>query len=178
LYENDPAAHTVTVRPRRDADLERCVALVRAIHVSDRHPSTWPEDPVRWIAPNRTIAAWVSEERDELTGHLALTAPDPERDWPQWREAFGLASSERLAVMRRLFVAPGWRRRGIATSLIRCAEREAARRGLHPVFDISDDNHAAIAFWEAHGWRQVGEARLPAPEGGAASRLLLFVAPR
>src|SRR5436309_2740066 len=164
------------IRPRRDDDLERLVAVLGVVKRSDGYPANWPDDPVRWLAGHHTIAAWVCEEHDELVGHLALTHPDPDRNWPQWREGLGLPA-QRLAVIRRLFVAPHRRRGGIASHLTTAAKREAATRGLHLVLDVSNSNGGAIAFWKAHGWRQVGRASLPPGEEGHALELVLLAAP-
>jgi ribosomal protein S18 acetylase RimI-like enzyme len=77
--------------------------------------------------------------------------------------------------MRRLFVAPDSRRNGVASQLIEAGARAAAEHGLRLVLDVADHNRAAIEFWRAHGWREVGEATLsPGDEGRL--RLLLFVA--
>jgi ribosomal protein S18 acetylase RimI-like enzyme len=122
------------------------------------------------------IAAWVFEDGGELLGHLSLTAPDPDRTWPEWYAALQLPD-DRLAVMRRLFVVPSYRRQGVGTQLMKAAEREAGERGRRLVLDVAADNHAAIAFWKAHGWRRVGEASLPPGDGGRPLRLLLLVGP-
>ena len=165
------------IRPRRPGDLKRLVALLRAVYTSEGYPANWPNDPARWLALGRAIVAWVCEEDGELVGHLALTRPDPDRTWPQWQEALR-ARPEGLAVMRRLFVAPDRRRGGIASDLLTTAKTEADKRGLHPVLDVSDDNRGAIAFWKAHGWRQVGEALLPPGDEGHPLRLVLLIGPR
>jgi GNAT superfamily N-acetyltransferase len=163
------------VRPRRDQDLQQLVVLLRSVYRADGYPANWPNDPTRWLAAPGTIGAWVFEHRSELVGHLALTAPDPERAWPQWREALQQPCA-RLAVMRRLFVAPNARRHGVASQLIKAAEAAAAQRALHLVLDVADHNRAAVEFWTTHGWREVGQATLPPGDEGRPLRLLLLVA--
>ncbi|MGZ4229344.1 MAG: GNAT family N-acetyltransferase [Solirubrobacteraceae bacterium] len=152
------------------------VVLLRSVYRADGYPANWPDDPIRWLAGTRTIAAWIFEHRSELVGHLALTAPDPDRAWPQWHETVQ-QPRERLAVMRRLFVDPNSRRKGVATHLIKAAERTAAEYGLQLVLDVADHNRAAIEFWKTHGRRGVGEATLPPGDEGRTLRLLLLVAP-
>lgn len=164
------------VRLRRDQDLQALVILLRSVYRTDGYPANWPNDPLRWLAGARTISAWVFEHRGDLVGHLALTSPDPDRAWPEWKEALQ-QPCERLAVMRRLFVAPNSRRQGVATHLIKAAERTAAERGLQLVLDVADHNRPAIGFWKTHGWREVGEATLPPGDEGRALGLLLLVAP-
>jgi GNAT superfamily N-acetyltransferase len=164
------------VRLRRDEDLQSLVLLLRSVYRAHGYPANWPNDPIRWLAGVRTIGAWIFEHRRDLVGHLALTGPDPERAWPQWQEALQ-QPCERLAVMRRLFVAPSSRRKGVATHLIKAAERAAAQHELHLVLDVADHNSAAIGFWKTHGWREVGEATLPPGAEGRPLKLLLLVAP-
>jgi GNAT superfamily N-acetyltransferase len=163
------------VRARRDQDLEPLLVLLRSVYRADRYPVNWPNDPIRWLAAGREFGAWVFEHRDELVGHLALTPPDPDRAWEQWQEALQ-QPCEWLAVMRRLFVAPAARRRGVATQLIEAAEATAAERGLHLVLDVADNNRAAIEFWNTHGWREVGQATLPPGDEGHQLTVLLLVA--
>jgi GNAT superfamily N-acetyltransferase len=164
------------LRARRHEDLERLAALLRVVHNSDGYPANWPNQPARWLAAHRTIGAWVSEEQGDIVGHIALTAPDPDRSWTRWRDALDLPF-ERLAVMRRLFVRPDWRRRGVGTRLMDRAAREASARGFGLVLDVADHNHVAIRFWELHGWTEVGAATPPPGDDGRPLRLLLFVAP-
>jgi GNAT superfamily N-acetyltransferase len=164
------------IRLRADPDVEPLVALLFTVYVSNGYPANWPKDPVRWLAGHRTIGAWVREERGELVGHVSLTLPDASRAWPEWQQATDV-HRDRLAVMRRLFVSPDWRGRGVTSSLVDVAERAAATRGLQPVLDVADHNTAAIAFWRNRGWREVGHATLPPGDEGLPVRLVLFVAP-
>lgn len=149
--------------------------LLRTVYASDGYPANWPNDPITWLAGRRTFAAWVGEHDGELTGHVALTAPDPDRAWPRWVEALALPL-ERVAVIRRLFVAPQSRRQGLATTLVERAECEASSRELALVLDVAHDNRAAITFWKRRGWREVGQATLPPGDEGLPLRLLLLVA--
>lgn len=52
------------------------------------------------------------------------------------------------------------RRLGVGSQLLRAAETEAATRGVHRmVLETATDNKAVIAFWEKHGYRQLGIVR-------------------
>jgi ribosomal-protein-alanine N-acetyltransferase len=49
------------------------------------------------------------------------------------------------------------RRRGVGTALLRAIEQAVAARGVRQVtLETATDNHAAIAFWQKHGYRTVG----------------------
>lgn len=50
-----------------------------------------------------------------------------------------------------------YRRQGIATALLREAERRLAAQGVREVaLETATDNETAIAFWQKHGYRSVG----------------------
>ena len=52
------------------------------------------------------------------------------------------------------------RRRGVGTALLHAIERTLAARGVRQVeLETATDNHAAIAFWQKHGYRTVGVLR-------------------
>jgi GNAT superfamily N-acetyltransferase len=164
------------IRPRREQDLQRAAVALRTVYLSDGYPANWPKDPQRWIAGRQTIGAWVCEHGDQLVGHIALTAADADRAWPQWGEALNL-KAESLAEVSRFFVTPNERTKGVGEGLMSSAERAAAGRGLHLVLAVADHNHAAISFYAKRGWHEVGRAALPPGDEGRALRLLLFVAP-
>ena len=67
------------IRPRREEDLGRCVALLRRVYEVDRYPAIWPPDTVGWLTVRDSLAAWVAVEDDRLLGHLSLHATDASR---------------------------------------------------------------------------------------------------
>jgi GNAT superfamily N-acetyltransferase len=89
------------IRPRRSEDLQPCLAVLRAVHLADRYPVRWPQDPARWLVGHAGLAAWVSETDGAPDGHLSLHGTD-----------------ERLAVVSRFFVAPDARARGVGSALM------------------------------------------------------------
>ncbi len=164
------------IRPRRSEDLQPCLKLLHAVHVSDRYPFRWPQDPPRWLTGRAVLRAWVSESDGEIDGHLALLGSDETRARREWREAAPVPV-ERLAVVSRFFVAPGARGRGIGSALMRTAEDHAASEHLRLVLDVADHNDDAIAFYERRGWKRVGTASLLLDDGHSVLPLLLFVLP-
>jgi len=52
------------------------------------------------------------------------------------------------------------RRRGVGTALLHAIEQTVAAHGVRQVtLETATDNHAAIAFWQKHGYRTVGVLR-------------------
>jgi ribosomal-protein-alanine N-acetyltransferase len=69
-----------------------------------------------------------------------------------------IASDE--AEVLTLAVAPGARRQGIATGLLRAARSEAARRGAICLFlEVATGNAAARALYQREGFVEVGRRR-------------------
>jgi len=163
------------IRPRRSEDVESCLEILRAVHLSDGYPFRWPADPARWLTGRSGLGAWVSESAGEIDGHLALLGTDEVRARSEWREAVPVPV-ERLAVVSRFFVGPGARRRGVGSALMRTAEDHAAAHDLRLVLDVADHNHDAIAFYERRGWKRVGTASLRLHDG-LPLPLVLFVLP-
>jgi ribosomal protein S18 acetylase RimI-like enzyme len=164
------------IRPRRSEDVEPCLRLLRAVHANDGYPFRWPRDPPRWLTERDGLGAWVSETGGEIDGHLSLLGIDEARARREWSEAVPVPF-ERLAVISRFFVAPGARRRGIGSALLRTAEEHAVAHDLRLVLDVADHNHDAIAFYERRGWKRVGTASLLLDDGHSVLPLLLFVLP-
>jgi GNAT superfamily N-acetyltransferase len=164
------------IRPRRSEDLEPCLQLLHAVHVRDRYPFRWPQDPALWLTGRFSLGAWVSESDGEIDGHLSLNATDETRVRPGWREAVP-TPVDRLAVVSRFFVAPGARGRGVGSALMGTAEDHAAAHDLRLVLDVADHNHDAIAFYERRGWKRVGTALLLLDDGHSELPVLMFVLP-
>ena len=142
------------IRSRQPEDLQRCLALLRVVHLTDRYPANWRNDPSGSIAGHHTVAAWVSEHHDSWSGTSRSLRLSPAN---MAAVARGIdLPAERLAVVSRFFVAPTWRKTGVGGRLMNHARREAGNRGLHLVLDVADRDHASIAFYENRGWHRVG----------------------
>ena len=92
----------------------------------------------------------------------------------------GLAASPVLAappsaVVGELYVAPSFRRRGLARALLDAASAEAARLGAAAVrFEVASGNaasHALVAAWGARPLATVYTREFDAPEPGPSSRV-------
>jgi ribosomal protein S18 acetylase RimI-like enzyme len=69
--------------------------------------------------------------------------------WDGWRGSF-----------YRLAVHPGWRRRGVATALVRAGEEHLKLLGaVRLTAIVVGDEHAAPTLWEAVGYRPQPEAK-------------------
>lgn len=152
---------TWVISERQLPDLEGCAALLRQVHVTQRYPVRWPDDPEAWLTPPGMTAAWVARRDDEVIGHVCLGRK-------------GLAPPD--LTLERLFVAPDAAGSGVGRALITHASDWAAERRLPLTLDVADNCTNAITLYERLGWRLTG--RSPIDWGDdAASSLLHFVAP-
>ncbi|HMD01355.1 MAG TPA: GNAT family N-acetyltransferase, partial [Candidatus Baltobacteraceae bacterium] len=134
--------------------LAGCVALLRALHLSDSYPGTWPDDAAGWITPHGFLLAWIALSEGSIVGHLALASVDEAVD-PEFVRASGVPAAQ-LVEVRRLFVDPSQRRAGIAGRLLEVAAQYASARALHPVLETTADNSVAMRCYERNGWRRIG----------------------
>ncbi|MEV4638671.1 GNAT family N-acetyltransferase [Actinoplanes sp. NPDC049548] len=131
------------IRVRRPADLEGCTAVLRQTHEVDGYPLNWPDDPHRWLTPPRLLQAWVAEHPvGVIAGHIALQRVGDEGE----------------VEMSRLFVAPAARRRSIAGALMSRAVKWPGRTGRLTLTVTDENRSAAVAFYEAKGWRHIRSA--------------------
>lgn len=120
------------IRPRVDADLPGCVSALRAVHRADGYPARWPVDPLAWLAPAGSLAAWVAEDDGGVAGHVALVGGVED---PVVTAATG-AGPERLTAVSRLFVAPPARGLHLGAALLAAACSHATARRLQAVLDV------------------------------------------
>jgi ribosomal protein S18 acetylase RimI-like enzyme len=169
------------IRPRTDADLDRCVDLLAAVHAHDAYPSRWPTDPGGWLSPKDLDRAWVAEAgpttpsaASAVVGHVGVTRPFVA---PALLAAVDGSAGE-LAGIVRLFVAPEARRHNIAEQLLTTATDHIRRQGWQAVLDVVESGTAAIALYERLGWLHVTSA--PATwvdDAGAHPVVRYYVAP-
>lgn len=142
-------------RPREARDLPATVAALAAVHAADHYPLTWPADPAGWLNPTNLLAAWVADDEERLLGHVALCVPEAGGVADLWLATAG-TPLEGLAEVAKLFVAPRGRGLGLGAALLARATEEAHARGLRPVLEVLDHDHAARALYERIGWCHVG----------------------
>jgi ribosomal protein S18 acetylase RimI-like enzyme len=164
----------MSVRPRRDEDLGACATVLREVHDQDRYPKIWPPDAAGWLAGHDALAAWVGVRGPAIVGHVLLHEVEPERTWPEWLAATG-RGPDRLTVMSRFFVAPGARGTGAGLALMDEARAYARQHGRHLVLEVADDSHGAIAFYERHGWVEVGSGVIRIASGRVMLPVRLLV---
>jgi GNAT superfamily N-acetyltransferase len=141
------AGMEVEIRPRADADLDACVAALRAVHEADDYPLNWPADPRRWLTPGGLAQAWVALLSGAVAGHVLVLEPGE---------------------VARLFVTPAAQRRSVGSALLAAAGEWAAARERPLTLTVTDTGRSgAVALYEAAGWQHTRTtiADWTAPDG-------------
>ncbi|MBL7260751.1 GNAT family N-acetyltransferase [Paractinoplanes lichenicola] len=143
--------NAVQVRPRTDADVPECAALLREVYELDGYPVEGVDDATGWMYPAGLIAAFVAVEPGKILGHAAVCEPgEGDAAVSLLIERTGAATSE-IAVLARLFVGPAARGKGAGRKLADAALSYATDKRLRAVFDVMEKDHTAISMYEKMG---------------------------
>ena len=157
-----PGTDAVTVRPRLDTDLERCLEVARAVYDVDGYPPRGPIDVSVFLAPAQQLAAWVAEIDGDVVGHAALHDTGAAVTTAQAARYIGCDTGE-LALVARVFVHPSVRRTGAARQLLETAASDARRRGRRPILDVAVQLTGATKLYESAGWEHAGTVTIEIP---------------
>jgi GNAT superfamily N-acetyltransferase len=144
----------IRIRLRDQADITGCIDVLRAVHDADGYPARWPTQRVAFLRPKGLVAAWIALSGPAIIGHVALGAPDE-----LLAESLGSQQTapvpEKIEV-KRLFVGPTARGKGVARTLLGAATQCARALRSLPVLEVTMDGIAAIRLYESTGWRRTG----------------------
>lgn len=138
---------TDAVRVRTEADIAGCAHALREVHRVDGYPVEGVADAVGWLWPPGLLQAWVAGDPDEIVGHVAICEPRGEAAVSMLMEQTSLTESE-IAVVARLFVVPGARRRSLGQRLASAAFSYAGNHDRRVVFDVMAKDQDAIRLYE------------------------------
>lgn len=146
-----PGTVGVTVRPATDADVAAIVDLFEAVVDEGRWLGTEPpldrdhhvERLARELAdPGGTTVLVAAGPDGAVIGHLHLSL-----------RRYGVADFG-------MFVAAGWRGRGVGSALVAAAVEAARESGAHKVaLEVWPDNRAAISLYARFGFVEEGRLR-------------------
>jgi GNAT superfamily N-acetyltransferase len=167
----------VTIRPRAPSDAPALADIVEQTRAADGYPPWLPDgDLAAFVFRHEVLGAWVAEVGTRVVGHVALHPSTADAAMEVAGRHLDLPADE-LTVVARLMVTSAWRRRGVATRLLRRAVDEAVVMGRWPVLDVAAHLSDAIGFYEASGWVLAGPATIRLPDGSTL-RSLVYAAPR
>ena len=179
------ARRTVTIRPRRDADLPGLgVALVEQQAPSGYpHRDPLPVPPEQFIQRPAEQAAWVAELGGEVVGHVAVgrAASDGSGGDAPFVEAWSAASgrpAEDLRVVGVLFTATSARGTGAGVALLRHATGYVLDAGCVPCLDVLPTHGRALSLYRHLGWREVTRQRPEWLDAGAPDVIGMVFDPR
>ena len=125
---------------RTDADLPALLLALSATHEVDKYPVLPTHVTSEWLLDGDNGMAWVAEDGNEVVGHVAVAEADEDPD---------------ALSVHRLFVRPGARGRGVASSLLTTAETYAKILGQDLFLEVVSHNVEAMRLYESRGWRCV-----------------------
>lgn len=165
----------VTVRARRDSDLDAIERVAHDVHASNGYPRYLPQSMRDFLSWEDALGAWVATI-DDVAGHVALHRRSARQVMAVARRATGLEEDD-LAVIAGLLVSPKRRWRGVARALFDTAWRHAVSLGRRAVLAIVTDQVAAIRLYEGCGWARADALDWELP-GGSPLVELVFDYPR
>ncbi|KAK5705722.1 hypothetical protein LTR17_021410 [Elasticomyces elasticus] len=144
-----PTRAMLTIRDRTQADLDRCVGILRHVYDKDGYPVQGTAIAHHFLQ-HGVQRAWVAEQDGVIIGHAAIgVASDADVAIALWRKLY---PGEPVAVLERLFVDPRCRGSGAATYLIKNAVQWSAQLVL---FALVKDQ-VAIRLYDRLGWNRFG----------------------
>ncbi len=161
------------IRPRRDDDLDACVAMAERTKHNDHYPLV-ATDLRAFMSVDDALEAWVVEVDGAVVGHVALR---PGASAPVLQAAARVTGLEPdgFGVVARLVVYPEHRRIGAGRALMDHAEKAARRLGRWPILDVPLEHRGGIALYDRSGWVRTGP--ISVTYGDAALSEYVYVAP-
>ena len=100
---------------------------------------------IRKLTQSPDSAAWIAEEDIQLAGFAIVE--------------LSMAAGVPIAYIQTIEVAPNFRKRGIASELLRHVEDSARDAGAHTIWlHVAEGNAAAIHLYESEGYLPQGRA--------------------
>ena len=143
----------LTIAPAGPGDLTAVVEMIALSPLLRRYGTT-------------RETARAALDRAQGAGDLLLVARSADRTVAGLAWVVGSRILTGAAYLRLLLVAEGWQGAGTGARLLAAAETAATAWANHLVLLVTTDNAGARRFYEAHGYRHVGDL-----EGWAAPGL-------
>ena len=142
----------------------------------DGYPPYLPGDDLRaFLVEPDAFGAWVAVVGSSVAGTSALHPRSSDAVTAMASEALS-EPPERLGVVARLLVGPGFRGRRIGRFLLTTASEEACARGLWPILDVATQFQNAIGLYQSCGWVRVGQVTVRLPDGRDLEELVYVAA--
>ncbi len=140
------ASANIVLRAAREQDFETLYAIDQACYSSD---VAYSRAELRWYLSLRGAECIVAE----LVGRKSGRSQARQRI-----AGFVVTTNRRLhGHIVTIDVLEIYRRKGVASTLLRCAESKMSRQGIQEVWlETATNNEPAIAFWKKHGYLSRG----------------------
>ncbi len=136
---------SLSVEPMTVTDLDSVLAIERVSFLTPWSRAAF----VYELKQNRVARCWVARHSRDVVGYLCLWEVGPE------------------VHITNIAVHPGWRRRGVARTLLGGLMEDARRRGITQVIlEVRPTNAEARGLYESFGFRVIGRRRGYYPDTG------------
>lgn len=146
---------SISLQPCTPADLP----AVRALHALAFRRLAASHHDAAQIAAHEALIAAEDYAADVARSNLVL-ARHPAAGLIATAGWLAMADRPGTARIRKVFVHPDWARRGLATALVRAAERAAAAAGCPHLYVRANIN--AVPLYEKMGYRAEARGMMPA----------------
>lgn len=147
----------IEIRPTIPTDLDALADVLVQVHELDGYPVEGVDEPRAWVELPEALGQWTALLDGQPVGHAALLRPAASDSAPGLLARQEHVPPTQIAVLGRLFVAPGARGRAIAHELMEAAEVKAGEAGLSLVLDVMLKDETAIGLYKRRGWRILGQ---------------------
>nr|POE78635.1 putative n-acetyltransferase [Quercus suber] len=151
MHPLEAALQTLTIRPRIDADLDRCADILRRVHAASGYPVYGVDAPRTALCSGDILHVWVAERQCEIIGHAALYLDEGDLSVRSWKQTH---PEDNVATLGKLFVDPHRQGGGAATALIETAVTCCRDEGLRIVLYALIKDQAAIRLYRRLGWSE------------------------
>lgn len=162
-----------SIRPRTDADLDACIALLQHIQETDGYPQGIG-DLRKFLTSDKIQQAWVAESNGSIVGHISTGQATKDLAIDLWKMLY--PNDDSIAVLSRLFVLHEHRKEGVSDKLVEAAVSSNAEKGIRLLLWVVIANEAAIRLYDRLGWVRFGTTTYTF-EDGRTMEAICFASP-
>lgn len=158
---------TYTIRPRTDADLGDCVAVLQVLYETEKYPLGANRNLRDFLTDKKNQQCWVAvagtDNGDTIVGHVSTSSTAWDVGIDLWRDLY--PDTKETALLSRLFVLPQHRGAGVAAKLVEAAAAFNAKQEVRLLLTVAADSRAALRLYRRLGWVEYGRPMITLPDG-------------
>ncbi|KAF2771537.1 acyl-CoA N-acyltransferase [Teratosphaeria nubilosa] len=163
------------IRKRAKGDLEGCVEVLKRVYATSGYPVNGTDHAADFLDYASLQRSWVAEENGQVVGNVSVATPS-ENDISAvlWNELY---PGEPAATLERLFVHPGFQRKGVARQLMQAATAWGQEAGIRLLLFALVKDQGAIGMYRKLGWVEYGTREFHWGDGNSMAAIC-FASPK